>query len=379
MRQLYLSLLRSGITGAPIHLPDPLPDKEAQGALYRLAYSHDMAHFVGAELEKAGFSMEEKVKTAFTNVRIKALYRYTRLWHGFDQILALFERHALPSVPLKGAVLRHLYPTPEMRTSSDIDLLVPEERLEEAVSLLTGELGFTEKGRTYHDVHLVMGDAVNLELHYNITEDDPILDPLLEEAWQHASPKAGGAEHVFDDAYFAFHIVAHACSHFLRGGCGTKVIMDMYLLSQSPTFDADAVRALCHKCGIDRFFDALLLLSRVWFGDAEHTETTLGMEDLILGGGAFGSISNRTAIGTAKRNRLRYALDRIFIPRRRLARLYPSLLKYPFLLPLFHIRRWFRVIFRGRGKNAVGELTSTATMPKEKRKALAHLLSDLGL
>ena len=377
MQRLYLSLLREGLTGRSTDCE--APDADTQRSLFKLAYSHDLAHFVGAELEKHGFLTDEKAKSAFANARIRALYRYSRLWHGYDLVCELFEKKGIPYLPLKGALLRHLYPKPEMRTSSDIDLLVPEDRLDEAVSLLISELGFEQKGKTYHDVNLRLGDAVNLELHYNITEDDPVLDGMLSRAWEFASPLADRYEMRFSDDYFAFHVISHAASHFMRGGCGTKVIMDLYLLKHQPSFHADNIRALCEKCGLERFFDGLLALSEAWFGGEAHTPLTQGMEDLILGGGAFGTVEGRTALATAKKSRIRYAFERIFIPKRRLARIYPALLKYPYLLPWFHVKRWFRVIFKGRGKNAVKELSDTAKMPKEKREALSALLDQLGL
>ncbi len=380
MEQLFLALLKSEITGAP--LTADAPDEAAQRALFRLSKRHDLAHLIGAALEKNGLLTDMKARAAFSDARVKALYRYTRLWHGYGLLTALLEESHIPFVPLKGALIRHLYPVPEMRTSSDIDLLVPEDRLEEALSLLTERLGFTQKGKTYHDINLVLGDAVHLELHYNILEDDERLDPMLRRVWEFASPaEEGKSEHRLSPDYFAFHVVSHACHHFLNGGCGVKPIIDLWLLRKQAAFDENAVKALCRASDIAVFYDAVCALGEVWLGDGAHDETTSSMQDFIFGGGAYGTVSNRTAVGAnrEKASRLSYALARIFMPKHRLARLYPILNKHPVLLPVCQVRRWFRTLRRGRGKNAMRELKDAASMPREKREAIRALLEDLGL
>ncbi len=384
MQELFFALLRQELDGVPLSekAVASLSDAQTQRRLYLFAKNHDLAHMIGAALEKSELLSDEKSQKAFSEVRIKALYRYTRLWHAYGQITALFEEKKMPFIPLKGALLRHLYPVPEMRTSADIDLLVPENRLNEAVSLLEEALHFTKRGTTYHDVNLVLGDAVNLELHYNITEDDEALDRMLLRAWEFAAPlDVGKSEHRFSPDYFAYHIISHMCSHFIRGGCGVKPFIDLWLLKKNNLFDIQKTRALCENSQIHIFFDAVLNLLEVWFEGKEHTETTRAMQDFVFGGGAYGTKDNRTAVGTAKKNsgRFKYAFSRLFMPRKQLSRLYPILKKHPWLLPVCQVRRWFRTLLRGRGKTAMRELSGAATMPKAKKEAIHALLADLGL
>ena len=380
MQHLFLSLLKSELLGTPYH--GEAPDSETQRRLFLLAKSQDLAHLIGASLSHAGLLTDEKAKAAFEGAGIKALYRYTRLWHGYGLVTSLFEEAGIPFIPLKGALLRHLYPKPEVRTSSDIDILIPEERLEEAVTLLTERLGFLKRKSTYHDVNLVLGDAVNLELHYNVLEDDERLDPMLKRVWEYASPiEDGKSEHRLSPDYFAFHVVSHAAHHFLGGGCGVKPVLDLYFLRHSAGYEENAVRRLVKESDIEVFYDALCTLGEVWLGNTSHDGTTSAMEDFILGGGAYGTVTNRAAVGAnrKKASGLSYAMRRIFMPKKKLARLYPVLNRHPVLLPVCQVRRWFRTLLRGRGKNAVRELSANATMPKEKRNAIKNLLIDLDL
>ena len=331
MQHLFLSLLKSELLDEPYH--GEAPDATTQRRLFLLAKSQDLAHLIGSSLSRAGLLTDEKAKAAFENAGIKALYRYTRLWHGYELVTTLFEESAIPFIPLKGALLRHLYPKPEMRTSSDIDLLVPEERLEEAIELLIERLGFERRKKTSHDVNLVLGDAVNLELHYNIIENDDRLDPMLKKVWEFATATDKGKyEHHLSADYFAFHVVSHACHHFLGGGCGVKPVLDLYFLRHDETYDDAAVRKLVKESNIEIFYEALCTLGEVWLGNARHDRTTSAMEDFIFGGGAYGTLENRAAVGAnrKKASGLSYALSRIFIPKQRLASLYPILNNTPF-------------------------------------------------
>lgn len=337
---------------------------------------------VGAAMERAALlRADEALRAAVEKERMMAIYRYTRLWHGADRVCALFEQEKIPFLPLKGAKMRHLYPVPAMRTSCDVDILVREEDLDRAAALLTDTLGFVRGQKTYHDVAFTEGDAVHVELHYNVTEDLEQVDPLLLRVWDYASPVNGGMEHALSPAFFAFHVVSHACEHFLRGGCGIRPVMDLYLLRRASDYDEEGTHALCEKCGIAPFYKALCLLSDVWFGDGAHTPLTKNMEDFIFRGGAYGTKAAGVAANSVKKgsSRLRYALRRIFPERKKLARIYPVLEKHPVLTPVCYVRRWFRVLRRGNGKNAVRELSYAANMPREVQDAIRDLLHDLSL
>lgn len=71
------------------------------------------------------------------------------------------------TIPLKGAVLRYIYPAPELRTSSDIDVLVKEEDLESAVAAIENATDFKMLRKAYHDISMV-NSQVHLELHFTI-------------------------------------------------------------------------------------------------------------------------------------------------------------------------------------------------------------------
>lgn len=376
--ELTLALLREGLTGDGARMGEC--DERTLAEVFVLSKKHDLAHIVGEALLLHEIPLPEKVKAAFDTERVKALYRYTRLWSAYAKIEALFEEEGIDYLPLKGAYLRHAYPRAEMRSSCDVDILVKESDLSRAAALLADRLGFKEDGKTYHDVSLTLGEGIHVELHYNITENDERIDGTLSRVWEYAAPKDGTRRHEMTPAYFAFHTLAHMYSHFARGGCGIRTLMDLWVLRHRTAFDEEGTRALCEACELSAFYDGAALLSEVWFSGKEHTSLTRLMQDFILRGGVYGTVENRTSAGAGqKKSRLGYALSRIFPPRKYLSLSYPVLNRHPILMPVCYLRRAFRILFRGRGKSALRELSGTATLDRETKNAAEALFSGLGI
>ena len=59
--------------------------------------------------------------------------------------------------------------------------------------------------------------------------------------------------------------------------------------------------------------------------------------------------------------------------------IYPSLEKHKFLLPLYYIRRWFRVVFGGGAKKAKVRISEWKNMDREEINEASRLLNYLGL
>ena len=79
-------------------------------------------------------------------------------------------------MPLKGVVIRELYPEPWMRTSCDTDILVHRKDLKKAENVLINELEFVKQDESVYDVTLRSINGVTVELHYDLIEENPSKD-----------------------------------------------------------------------------------------------------------------------------------------------------------------------------------------------------------
>ena len=349
--------------------------------LYALSKSHDMAHIVAQGLSDLGLLGADEISQKFQKQQMLAVYRYQKLNYELEQICQTLEDAKIPFIPLKGSVIRQYYPEPWMRTSCDIDVLVHEEELDRAVKTLQTTLHYEINGkRNYHDISLFSENGIHLELHFNIQENMETIDKILSRVWEYTVPSENAVLHFQTNEFLLFHHIAHASYHFVSGGCGVRPMLDLWLLRAHLSYDEQQVINLCTECGIAKFYSEMITLSDVWFSKRDFNPLTKQMSDYILKAGVYGNIENKIAV---KRNqtdgKMQYAISRLWLPYNSLKQYYPILNKHKWLLPVMEIRRWFRLLLKGRMKSSLHELNVNRTMSQEQIAGTADLLQKLGL
>ncbi|MBP3321555.1 MAG: nucleotidyltransferase family protein [Clostridia bacterium] len=378
--RLFFNLLGQAVGDEICKAAEELSEQTLR-ELFLLSKKHDLAHLIGFSLEKAGALPEGKAKEHFSKEQMLALYRYRRMEYEYGRICALFEAEGIDYMPLKGAVLRALYPEPWMRTSCDIDLLIKEEQTDSAIALLKSKLNCKSDGqKTFHDVHVHTESGVHLELHYNIKEELDPMDGVLLRVWDYALPEEGHPHrHLQSPEYLVFHQIAHAAYHFIKGGCGVRPLLDLWLLKKKTTFDEKKLAALLKEAGLSLFAKNLFLLTEVWFEGREHCPLTLEMEEYVLGAGVYGTVENAVAMGQEGENgKTHYLLSQIFMPYKKLKERYSVLKKHPLLFPFFTVYRWFKILF-SKKELALKTVQSNGKLSKDRIKRVNTLKKELGL
>ena len=373
-----------------------LPQVSAQFLidLYKLSKAHDVAHLVGDALNKSGIfenlpaDMDEteratiaRIKEKFDGQLFTAVYRYEKINYELERLKETLEAAEIPFIPLKGSVIRKYYPEPWMRTSCDIDILVHEMDLENAVSLLVEKRGATREAKGSHDVGL-SSNGVHIELHYSLIESDIVgkADIPLQDVWNYAQPIGETSQYVLSDEMFYYYHIAHMAKHFIRGGCGVRPFVDLWLLNRANTEKTEKRNELLLEGGLLRFATEAEKLSAVWFGNEEYDATTQEMENYILQGGVYGTMEQQLAMSQNKKGgRFRHLMSRVFLSYRYMAIYYPSLKKCPVLFPFYQVRRWCRILFCGGRKHAMDEIKLNQSISDEKKQAAKKLIHELEL
>lgn len=350
--------------------------------VYALAVKYDLAHLLGLALQKLGLDDTPTAQSA-NQQQMLATYRYIQLSHELAAVSGVLEEGEIPFIPLKGAVLRDLYPEAWMRTSCDVDILIHEEDLERATELLKSQLQYTCKGRSPHDVALDSPGGVHLELHYTVLERSELaqLPKVMETIWDAATPAAGKRyQKVLSDPMFYCYHIAHMAKHFEIGGCGVRSLLDTWILRHEVKFDESAREALLSQGGLLAFAKAAEALCEVWFSGGEGDAISAQMESYIFSGGLYAGMENRVAVEHARnRGGLSYVLSRLFLPYEVMVGQYPILKKRKWLLPVCYVARWCRRLFDGGLRRGSKELQVNAAMEEEKVVTTQALLRHLGL
>lgn len=372
MQESFLRAIRFEIDGKPM-LSDPIDDHEL---LYRFAKTQDMTHLIADALWKNDLlPADPALKKAYEDEQMLVLYRETSPQKAEWLVREILKNGAVSFMMLKGAHIRALYPESWMRTSCDVDVLVHEDDLERAISLLC-EKGFTAGTPTAHDVPLYL-DEVHVELHFSLRESWQQPNPLLETVWEHAVP-VDDCEYREEPAFFAAHHIAHMARHFLYGGCGVKAVMDLWILQKNNVYEEKALLSLLEPVGLTAFYRSACDLIRYWFSDADASPLTQQMSVLILSGGVYGSEKNRIALGVGNRQgRFDYLWRRAVPSFSTMCKLYPSLEGKKYLLPVYYVRRFFSRLF-GRG-NARRKVNMILTQSGQEMSKTSALLDALGL
>ena len=381
VKKIFLSIVKSIINKSEEPLPCLELDQKAQRKLYAISIRHDLAHLIGKKSEEYGYITDETIKKLFNKQQILSVFRYERTNFDYNEIKEILIKEKIPFVPLKGLLIRGLYPEPWMRTSCDIDVLVKEEDLNKAILALKNEKKFVQEGKkNYHDVSLFSPSDVHLELHFNIKENIDYIDKLLEKVWDYCERvEENEYEYRQSKEYFVFHAVAHMLYHFKSGGCGIRPLMDLYLMHKNYQLDNETLRKMFDECGISKFYESVKLLSEVWFGEKEHTALTLSMEDYIFSGGVYGSKENDLTIKKNSVSKRKYILNRIFAPYDVIKNRYPILKKHKWLTPIYQVRRWVETLFGKKAGRLKEEIQIYDNIDQGRKEKVAEMFSALDI
>ena len=376
------ALFRSAVLGEKVSDYDKNEAAEKSELLYKMAKHHDMAHLLDYAYKTNEISVQdESVSYKLIKQQAMAVMRCENLCFVLEKVSELFEKERLSFIPLKGAVIRKLYPENWMRTSCDIDVLVHEEDLDRAEKLLCEKLGYTSNGeRNYHDISLFSETGVHIELHFNIKENMENVDSLLERVWDYAQPVADGSfEYKLMDEFLLFQHIAHMSYHVADGGCSVRYFLDLFLLKKKLEVDKKALSDMLCECGLEKFYEMSLKLANIWFSNAEHDEVTLSYQRYILNGGIYGTVMNKVAANNDKKKTSSYIAGRIFMPYEQLCITYPKLKKNKLLLPFYQVKRWCRILKNKGYAKASDEIKANNSVSEKNLNEYSKLFDELQL
>lgn len=295
-----------------------------------------------------------------------------------DRLLQTFEDQGIDALPLKGTVMKRLYPKPEMRRMGDADILIREEQLSMIKPIMEAagykfvkdanhEIAW-KKPTLFVELHRMMIPAYHKHYH-----------AYFGTGWDRAIPTRQGS-HLYtmspeDTLVFIF---AHFTKHYMAGGIGLLHMTDLWVYScQNPELDQGYIKGELKKLGFDRFYENVMRTLQTWFADVPADAVTETITQHIFSSGIYGTYENNTVAGIARETRNNQGkrpsifkrLAATAFPSREALQTYgyPILRKWPILLPFVWVARWFRLIFvhRDRIKRKIKDFRDTSAQNVE--------------
>lgn len=348
--EYVFELIRSLLYDTP---PCELPDGVTFDSVYKLASDHSISNMIFYAVEKLKKQPEGPLLSSWAEARDKALVADITQLSELELIKEAFTENNIRFLPLKGSILKWLYPQTDMRTMSDIDILIDEENAEKVKEIMVS-LGYTSHnfGADVDDLYSkppYMNIEVHRRLFGNIGNDfaDVFSDP-----WSMCLPTDKCEKELCPEAFLAY-IIAHGIKHYNLGGTGIRSFLDVfvYICKEGP--DIEKTISILEGSGQSELARDFIKLSQVWFGDEKATDRTDKMTEYILTSGTYGTMENEAENKIKTHGRAGYVLCLLFPSMEYMKELYPIVRKYPFLYPVFWVVRLVTRPFKFRRENLI--------------------------
>lgn len=344
-----LALLRSVLNGEPP--PEP-PEGLSLGRVMELAKAHSVANMAFYAIERSEKKPAEPLLSEWEQIRDMAVVKDINQLSELEQISEAMSERNIRHLPLKGSVLKELYPQSDMRTMADIDMLIDEENASAARDIMK-ELGYSCEhfGYDIHDIYYKK-PIMNVEIHRELFgEEGKQFGGIFAEPFS-LCENDGETRARFTAEYFLAYVIAHAIKHYSEGGTGIRSIMDIAVCLRTMPVDIEKVCAILEPSGCADTARDMAELSAVWFGGAEGGEKYDKMAEYILSCGTYGTIRHSVENKVKDQGKAKYFLRLVFPTFWHMKQHYPILKKAPALLPFCWLFRLVTKPVINRKENA---------------------------
>ncbi len=359
------------------------------GVIYTAAARHSLDALVTTALEAVGIVSKRAAALKLQSVRKSVMFDKERA-----RILSEFEKRGIKYLPLKGIILKDLYPAVGLRQMADNDILFDASFRKEVRSIMLGDgYEISSFGLGHHDIYLKK-PVYNFELHVSLFSRSgkklfyDYFSNIFERAKSDGVSKFG---YRLSDEDFYVYLKAHEYKHYTDSGTGLRSLVDVfvYLSKKEDELDMNYISSECEALGISQYEEKTRLVSKKIFNpdiaeklvrhdrglcelpiETSESEflyafmdsTTYGTNEKMLENIVNKQNKGRDQATSAK---LVYLLGLVFPPLDFYEDVYPGALKKKYLIPFLWIRRCFAIIFK-RPKKALSKIKRVINTKIEK-------------
>lgn len=311
--------------------------------LYQAARRHLLTSAVASALESAGVQ-----DASCQQAKAKAMRKNAILDTERSALLQELEKAEIWYMPLKGAVMKELYPVYGMRQMADNDILFDASRAGDVKDIMV-ELGFTVEhfGVGNHDVYH-KPPVSNFELHrslFGTAHEDQLYWYYRDVKSRLVKDEGNQYGFHFTDEDFYVYMVAHEYKHYSNSGTGLRSLLDTYVyLQKKIALDFSYIEGETERLGITDYERMNRALALHLFGGEELTDAEKKLLDYMLSSGTYGTMENSIRNQLNKYGRWGYLRRRAFLPLESMRILYPVLERAPVLLPVCWVARWGKAL-----------------------------------
>ena len=363
-----LRLLRAFIHG---EAAPSLPNDVDGDVLSRLAQAGSVSGIVGQMVQPFADRFSDKAITFLNRQFYGTVGMYANKGLACDALFAALRAAEIPFAVVKGAVVRLLYPMPELRTFGDVDIYVPLAFREAVRDIVKDDTLLLEDAKQIY----VKRPPLHVEFHFDLTSDAvkylPKLQTYLCEMEQHFAV-VKDVETV-DPLYHFVYLLSHQMRHFEDDSPGIRSFLDLAVFLKSDIApSAEVLQPLLKDLGLYAYAQVALTLTALWFGvESPLPLADIPTEDLdflaeyIVDAGQFAREQNpRAAAVQQKGGRIKALFGALFPSPEEMRKNATYAVLARKWLPLAYAYRLYRGVFQ-RSEYALGAAKDIGSAEKD--------------
>ncbi len=341
--------------------------------IYKMSKLHSLAALCAMALTSSGIVIDDEWKSD----RDKAVRKNILFDSERAKLFKFMEENGIWYLPLKGIIMKDLYPKLGMREMADNDILFDKACQRRVMEFMKSN-GYTvgSYGQSNHDTY-TKKPVFNFELHTSLFHEsarevfykyyENITDRLVRDEDRQFG------YHMSDEDYYIY-ITAHEYKHYTNSGTGLRSMLDRYvfLTKKQDKLDFNYIIGECEKLGIAEFEKKCRVLCNKVFGNAgqELTEEETELLEYYMFSTTYGTLAQSVRHRfdskyeeVNAKNKLHYILRRIFPSVEFYKAFWPPAYKYKILIPVAWFYRVIKTIFKN-GKSVLKEFSIVNNLEK---------------
>lgn len=367
--------------------PEEKPNEVEWQKVFEIAQRQTAANLCWFSIEKLNNKPDGELFDAWQEVYAKAASKCLKQMMEIDFLSEEFTKRGYDICFLKGSKIREYYPSPDMRTMTDIDLLVraqDRKPIRELMKSIGYEVDLLDDGQV--DA-FKKEPVIYLEIHFDFSAENHAYHELFTIDWNNLveTNRPHIYEMTFEDLYF-FN-TGHYIKNMSKVGMGIRSVVDSYILWKSADKkQIENIVAKFRDAKIENFNNNLLKIANIWFEGNEDDGSLDNVQNYLVETSTYGKTGENEAIMMIENNQNEksnnsYILRRIFPKSDELLKRFNLNRKYAFLIPFLWFARILLLVFSGKEKkNKVKkEYSAIKDMSSEEVEYETIVRKEIGL
>lgn len=350
VQKTVVALIKSALTGEKYALK-----QECLQEAFECAIKHNVANMAYYGAVNCGVSTSSAEMIGLFPYVCKRMAHSEKQMRELKALFKAFDENGIEYMPLKGTLLKEIYPKSDMRTMGDADILIRTAQYKKIEKTVT-DLGYAFVKDNVNELVWNKKEML-IEFHrYLVAPSHKDLFEFFGDGWKCANLcKDSKTRFQMNVEDFYFYLFIHFAKHYRSGGIGIRQAVDLWVYRNKTTdLDEELVKSKLEALKMLEFYNNICVMLDVWFGDKESTDKTDFLTNYIFASGNFGTQESREmanvvreskSSGSVKKSFFKKIITTVFLPYKRMVQIYKVLKKAPYLLPFLWVWRLFKGLF----------------------------------